>query len=222
MSSGTPAERRLEAVDGLAEVGERAEDVVVLAVGPVQVARSAAAARRASARGAAPRLRLPRRRGEAVVRQHPLPGLDRPVGAVGCLAAGDEPLQRRAVVRRAGVLEASSRRRACTCPSRPSSRAGTRPAAARGRRDRVDRAPGEHVPALAARVVAEQRLSVARDLERDVARVAVDQLGGRGGARDATTATSTAQDEDDTKAAWGSGRQAARQATATRWVICSG
>src|SRR6478672_5093738 len=42
--------------------------------------------------------RLVRRRRYAVVGERALPGLQRPVGAVGCLAGRDEPAERRAVV----------------------------------------------------------------------------------------------------------------------------
>ena len=127
--------------------------------------------------------RLLRARVQAVVREHALPGLERPVGAVGRLAAGDEPLQLRAVVGGAGVLEGLPH----------VTLVGAVPARVvepeldlwpGGRRlDRVHRAPGEHVPALPAGVEADERLPVLRHLQRDVAGVAVDDLGGEGGRR---------------------------------------
>ena len=183
-----PAERverdagggRLEAVDRPAEVRERAEDVMELAVRPVQLHVQHG---QLTLEVREPQLpdRLLGRRVEAVVRQHPLPGLERPVGAVGRLAAGDEPLQVGAVVRAAGVLEGLPDVALVGAVAAGVVELELDLLAGRGRVERVDRAPGEHVPALAARVEADQRLAVLRHLQGDVVGVPVDDLRGRGG-----------------------------------------
>ena len=93
--------RRAEAVHGLAEVAEPAEEALPgAAVGPVRVdlelRQVPAPVREVElVRGL---LRLPRI--EAEQRQATLPRLQRPVGAVGRLAGGDEVRQLGAVVRR--------------------------------------------------------------------------------------------------------------------------
>ena len=110
-------------------------------------------------------------RRDAVVREHPLPGLHRPVAAVRRRARGDAPRQRRAAIRPADV--------------RPEPAAvlelerhlGLR----RARRPRIDRAPREELPRLALRPERDERAALCVRLDADVRRVPRDEL--RGGRR---------------------------------------
>ncbi len=108
-------------------------------------------------------------RARAVVGQRPLPGLHRPVRAVGRGARHDAPGERRPVVRAADVA-------ADAAPDRERERdLGLRPA----RGARADRAPGGHRARAAARAERDERVAARVDLETDGRRVAADQRRGR-------------------------------------------
>ena len=120
--------------------------------------------------------RLLRVRNEAVVRQHPLPGLERPVRAVGRLARRDLPGERRAVVGAAPRAECLPGVRVRLAPSAGvvEPKLHLRPGMRRS--DGIDRVPGEHVLQLARGRVRDECFTLRVHGEPHVVGVPVDQL----------------------------------------------
>ncbi len=119
--------------------------------------------------------RLPRV--EAEVRKPALPRLERPVGAVRHGAAGHEPGELRAGVLPADVGEPAREGLAVRPPPTGVVHA-ERDLRLTGRGVAgVERAPHEHAPLLAFRPVADERLALRVDAQRDVLRIPGDQLG---------------------------------------------
>src|SRR5918993_769972 len=130
---------RLEAVDGASEVGQPAEDVVVPAV--PRPARPVGQVER-------PGALLGKPGEEAEVRQCALPALHGPVRAVRGLAGGDDVGEGRPVVRAAGVLELELFAEGPPAAGSVEPELDLLPHS--GRMERVERAPGEDVPAAGA------------------------------------------------------------------------
>ena len=188
--------RRPVAEHRLVAVREGAEEVIPLVPGPVRVDRQHGQVARPVREAELPD-GLRRRRREAVVRQHALPLLERPVRAVRGLAGGHLPRERRAVVGLAGALE-----RLPVVLLVLAVAAGVvelerhlRPRARR--RDRVQRAPDEDVLRLAGGVVRDERLALRVDAEGDPLRVAVDQFRRSRGRGKDRRAENECEDEQD-------------------------
>src|SRR5437867_7232217 len=159
----------------------------------------------------------------------PLPGLQRPVGAVWRLAGSDEHSELGPVVRLAGVLE----------PLPVAAAVVLAPAArvvveemhlqdALDRRERVHRTPHEHVPDLAVRTaVRDERLAGLVHLERDEADIEVGEGLAGTGAADEADEDSERQNADEHQQAEPHGKayrrgdnapqHRPREATPTRW-----
>ena len=166
------AEYRLAAVGQLSE-----QAMVVLVVDPVAVHRQL---RRwpAPVRHLEPRRGQRRRPGDKPqVGPGDVPGLQRPERAVGGPAGGDLEGERRTVVGLTVVNEVLPV--AAVAVLAPATRVVDLELDLGGacrRRASVDGAPDEHVEALAAGRVADQRLALVVDRERDVSGVAAEQL----------------------------------------------
>ena len=117
-------------------------------------------------------------RNAAVVRQHPLPRLQRPVGPVGRLAGDDLPRERRAVVGTAPVAERLPGIRPRLAPPTRVVEPEGNLRARMGRSDRVDGVPRKDVLDLAAGRERDHRFALGVDGELHVVGVPVDQLRG--------------------------------------------
>ena len=157
--------------------GETAEEMVeVRAVGPVRPDLELREVARPMAQPELPG-RLERLPGvQAEVREPALPCLESPVAPVGHGAAGHEPRELRARVPPARVDEAAGERPAIGAPAtRVVDMEGDLPLLER-RMAGVDRAPREDRPLLALGAIADERPAFRVDAQRDVLRVARDQL----------------------------------------------
>ena len=190
-SSGCARRSRPQPVHRAAEIGQRAEEMVEMAIGPVEMDREHGQLRLSSARVELPH-RLPAAGRETVIRAAPaaMPAAPRGCRPALCSRSGTKPAAARNT---AGTCcRRSSRPPVDTSRIRPSSRAGRRPAgrpAAGG--TAFDRVPGQHVRVRRVDPVREERLPRAAHLEPHMGGVSVDQLRRvsirRGGGTSSTT-----------------------------------
>src|SRR5207248_335274 len=121
---------------------------------------------------------------EAEVREHPLPGLQRPARAVRSRAGGEEPRQLRARVAPADVLDRLEVAR--LVERLPAARVVDLEGQLRlslRRRQGVDGPPDEHVLLHSAGGVGDERVTTGVDLELRALRIPVDEITWEGGRR---------------------------------------